>query len=82
MPKNKNKVSIKQKFQNGIKNKALNFMRDLTQKVGAEIYTELRTLRDNLNMSIDELLDDNKDVDAFYDAVTRYYNDYMKGVEE
>lgn len=76
------KGKIKMKITNGIKNKALSFMKDLTSKVGYEIYTELRTLRDKMNLSIDELLDDNKDVDAFYNVVTSYYNDYMKGVEE
>lgn len=76
------KGKIKNKITNGIKNKALLFMKDLTSKVGNEIYTELRILRDKMNLSIDVLLDDNKDVDAFYNVVTSYYNDYMKGVEE
>lgn len=82
MPNNKNKVSIKTSLSNGVKRKALNYMKGLVDKVGNEIYTELRTLRDKMNISIDELLDDNKDVDQFYNLVTSYYNDYMKGVEE
>lgn len=82
MPNNKNKVSIKTRLSNGVKRKALNYMKGLVDKVGNEIYTELRTLRDKMNISIDELLDDNKDVDQFYNLVSSYYNDYMKGVEE
>lgn len=82
MKQKKTKTTFKQKVSNGVKSKALNFMKGLTRQVGDEIYTELRTLRDKLNLSIDELLDDNKDVDEFYNKVTSYYNDYVKGVED
>ena len=83
MKQKKTKTPLKQRVSNGVKSKALNFMKGLTHQVGAEIYTEMRTLRDKMNLSIDELLDDNKDVDEFYNKVTSYYNDYIsKGVED
>lgn len=79
MSKKKNKTTIKQKGANFVKNRALNFMKKLTSDVGNEIFTELQTLREKMNISIDMLLDDNKDVDSFYNLVTSYYNSYMKG---
>ena len=75
----KNKLSIKKKCSNFVNNRALSFMKKITNDVGNEIFTELQTLRQNLNISIDLLLDDNKDVDMFYNIVTSYYNSYMKG---
>ena len=62
MSKKKNKTNVKQKCTNFVKNRALNFMKKITSDVGNEIFTELQTLRSNMNLSIDDLLDDNKDV--------------------
>lgn len=73
------KIPLKQKINNGIKDKALGFMKKLTLDVGNEIFTELQTLREKMNISIDQLLDDNKDVDKFYNLVTSYYRDYLEG---
>lgn len=70
------------KIKGKLQQKALSFMKSLTNKVGAEIYTELKTLLIDMNISIDDLLRDSNTEDEFYNLVTGYYNDYMKGVEK
>jgi len=70
------------KIKGKLQQKALSFMKSLTTKVGAEIYTELKTLLVDMNISIDDLLKDSNNEDEFYNLVSGYYNDYMKGVEK
>ena len=52
-----------------LKNRSFAFMQNLVDKVGNELFTQLITIREKMNLSIDQIIDDNNDVNHFWNLV-------------
>lgn len=69
------------KISEKVKQKIANRLRPIVDEVGKQLYYQLVVVRNDMNIDIKDIIDNTSDYNAFWEVVSKYYNDYVDNTE-